>query len=103
MFDPTVWFSKALSPSTSRDIILHYLQSKNVPVTTWQTMPVPEYPVFRNLESTPCPKAQYILDHSIIIGDERHPLAVQNKHTMLLWANIIGELFDKLSSIYSRK
>lgn len=100
LLDSNIWFSPRLGAGKSRDTLIDHLRSKNVPATTWQVTPVSEYPVFKGLDSRLASTARYILDHSIILGDEHHPLAIQNKEIVTSWVDVFKELYNALPSIW---
>jgi len=64
-------FDPAQFPSGFRTLFYKALQAENVPVSYWQFVPVPHYPVFQDTGAYP--NTEFVLANSIIIGDERNP------------------------------
>lgn len=99
-----------------RDLVLEALRAEGVEAVLWQTMPLPAQPLFlRNrlepwhprLEATPLPPwdpSEYpasaeVLDSSIVVGSERHPLAVQDARLMELYVEAFAKVFGQLERL----
>lgn len=60
-----------------RDDVLLYLREAGVPAALWGTALVPEYPIYSKYALNEYPTAKFILENSVILFDETHPLCVQ--------------------------
>lgn len=98
-----------------RDRLFHALYSEGVNVAIWQSVPIPAHPVFRRplspwrpeLEETPLESwhpEKYsqtieLLDGSIVLGNELHPLYVQDAELMKLYLQAFEKVFDRLDAL----
>jgi perosamine synthetase len=99
-----------------RDLVLRALRAEGVEAVLWQTMPLPAQPLFlRNrlepwhprLETIPpapwdpaeYPASAEVVDSSIVVGSESHPLAVQDTRLMELYVEAFEKVFAGLERL----
>jgi dTDP-4-amino-4,6-dideoxygalactose transaminase len=106
-FDPAA-LGWAGPPAELRDRLVHALRAEGVEACLWQVVPLPAYPAFRRelrpwrpadaeAELRPWDPADYpaasrLLERSLILGSELHPLFVQDEELM----NRYVEAFEKV-------
>jgi dTDP-4-amino-4,6-dideoxygalactose transaminase len=66
------------------------LLASDAPVTTWQHQALPLHPAFPTTGEQ-FANAQYVLDHSVIVGTERRPLSEQRFESVAEWAERVLE------------
>jgi len=99
-----------------RDRLLRALRAEGVDAVLWQLMPLPAQPVFRRREIAPWhprveetglapwdpaeyPASSELLDASIVVGSESHPLAVQEAELMERYVEAFAKVFGNLDAV----
>ncbi len=102
-----------------RDRLVGALRAEGVEAVLWQVQPLPAYPAFRGGEYAPWragepepelrewdpaeyPVSSRILDSSLVIGSERHPLYVQEAAQMERYVEAIRKVVDNLDAVVAR-
>lgn len=103
-------------PVELRDRVLRALRAEGVEAVLWQLMPLPAQPVFRRKEIAPWhprmdaeafapwdpaeyPASSQLLDASIVVGSETHPLAVQDAELMERYVEAFAKVFGNLDAV----
>jgi dTDP-4-amino-4,6-dideoxygalactose transaminase len=80
-------------PLLFRDLVLQALRAEGVEAVLWQTVPLPDHPLFQNQNGgADCPEARRLLDSSLIIGSQSFPLFAQSPEL----ADAYAEAFEKI-------
>ncbi len=74
------------------EIAKNALLASDAPVATWQHLALPLHPQFHSSDPLISANAQWVLDHSVVVGLESAPLGEQRFETIQEWA-------DKISSV----
>ena len=98
-----------------RDRVVQALRAEGVEAVLWQVHPLPAYPAFRrelrpwhkgrdgellrDWDPTEYPEAVRLLDESLILGSEVHPLFVQPLHLMERYVEAFGKVMDNLETV----
>ena len=117
-FDPQVWNLRA-SPVDVRNAFLAALEAEGVGATLWHVTPLTSFPVFETREgygkgcpwSCPFygkeiqynkgdyPRAQHLLDTSLVINDEVNPIYLQNVELMGHYVEAIRKVVSRIDEI----
>lgn len=109
----------SVDDKTLRDRVLLALRAEGVEAVLWHTTPLPAYPVFqqragfggsfpwtvppasRDITYDPAafPEATRLLDCSILIGSERHPLCGQDEDLMDLYVAAFHKVYGALEEV----
>lgn len=83
-----------------RDELWKRLRAAGVPVTIWEVKPLSADPVFEalriNTRREKHERTQNLLDKSLVVGDEQHPLCVQDPGLAREWALTIQEVWNNV-------
>jgi dTDP-4-amino-4,6-dideoxygalactose transaminase len=80
-------------PLLFRDLVLQALRAEGVEAVLWQTVPLPDHPLFRNQNrGADCPETRRLLDSSLIIGSQSFPLFAQTPEL----ADAYADAFEKV-------
>jgi perosamine synthetase len=103
-----------------RNRLLEALEAEGVAATLWHVTPLPSFPVFQNLDegygkgcpwSCPFygreitynpedyPESIRLLDTSLVINDEPHPIYLQDMQLMESYVEAIHKVFDNLDEL----
>jgi perosamine synthetase len=98
-----------------RDRLVHALRAEGVEAVLWQVAPLPAYPAFRrelrpwlatdegeelrSWDPAEYPAALELLDHSLILGSESHPLFVQEESLMARYVGAFEKVLANLETI----
>jgi perosamine synthetase len=105
-------------PATElRDRVVSALRAEGVEAVLWQVQPLPAYPAFRrelrpwskSRDEEPLrdwdpgefPEATRILDETLILGSEVHPLFIQEPEVMELYVEAFGKVTSNLDTVLS--
>lgn len=103
-------------PKELRDSLLRALRAEGVQAVLWQSQPLPAQAAFRRplrpwhrglagddalepYEPDRFPVAERILDSSIVIGSEAHPLYVQTPELMERYVEAVAKVIDQLDAV----
>ena len=75
-----------------RDVIFRRLLAEGLYICHWQRLPMPHYSIFKGRYLTQFYDTTYVLNHSIVIFDEKHPIWAQSPGTVKTYAKIIKEI-----------
>lgn len=71
-------------------IVRNALLASEAPVTTWQHLALPRHPMFYDPEQDRTSKvAQWVIDHSVVVGLEDRPIGDQRFEDLQSWAERI--------------
>jgi len=99
--------------------VLNAIRAEGVPAMLWQTMSLPAYPLFQSKEgfgggypwsltahgremkyrAEDYPETQKLLDNSLIVGTETHPLYVQSQEYIEFWIAAFRKVFEDLDAV----
>lgn len=102
-----------------RDRLLAALQAEGVAASLWQTIPLPGQPLFQRKEGfgdaypwalTPhgrqmeydlndYPEAMKLLENSIVVASDAHPLYAQNFELMAYYEHAFRKVFDQIEAV----
>ncbi|HDN80403.1 MAG: DegT/DnrJ/EryC1/StrS family aminotransferase [Chloroflexi bacterium] len=117
-FDPDALGVK-VPAATLRDKLLAALKAEGVAVTIWHYTPLPSFPIFRSLEgygkgcpwSCPFygknirydpadyPEANRLLETSLVLNDEAHPIYIQDLELMEYYVEAIRKVIENLDEL----
>lgn len=82
-----------LPPVLFRDLLLRALRAEGVEAVLWQTVPLPDHPLFRGRnEGAGFPETRRLLDSSLVVGSQSFPLFAQSPEL----ADLYAEAFEKV-------
>ncbi|CAM5544872.1 DegT/DnrJ/EryC1/StrS family aminotransferase OS=Streptomyces alboniger OX=132473 GN=CP975_34115 PE=3 SV=1 [Streptomyces alboniger] len=104
------------SPTEHRDRILYALQREGVAADTWQLYPIPAHPAYRRerraswspglrepvtrrWDPSAYPVASRLLDTSITLGADPHPLHVQDAEVMHAYIEAFHKIADNIGTV----
>ena len=102
-----------------RDGVLAALQAEGVVVSLWQTLPLPGQPLFQrkqglgggypwrltphgrqvSYDASDYPETVALLENSIIVGSDAHPLYAQDTELMAYYADAFRKVFDQIEVV----
>lgn len=82
-----------LPPVLFRDLVLRALRDEGVEAVLWQTVPLPDHPLFKNRNrEADYPETRRLLDSSLIVGSQSFPLFAQSEEI----ADAYADAFEKI-------
>jgi perosamine synthetase len=121
-FDPAV-LGLTIPATEFRQRLLEALEAEGVAVTIWHVTPMTSFPLFQKLDegygkgcpwSCPYygreieynpdeyPEAIRLLDTSLVINDEPHPIYIQDIELMEYYASAVRKVFENLDELLYR-
>ena len=118
-FDPDV-LGLTIPTTEFRQRLLEALEAEGVAVTIWHVTPMTSFPIFQKLDegygkgcpwSCPYygreieynpdeyPEAIRLLDTSLVINDEPHPIYIQDIELMEYYASALNKVFENLDEL----
>jgi perosamine synthetase len=117
-FDPGVWNLRA-TPVEIRNALLDALEAEGVAATLWHVTPLTSFPIFEKLEGygkgcpwscpfygkeihynkSDYPRAQHLLDTSLVINDEANPIYIQDAELMGHYVEAIRKVVNRINEI----
>lgn len=77
-----------------RESLTSSLVEAGVPACRWQESPVPCHPAFGCASPSNFPVSASAIENSIVVGDERHPLAAQDREEVRRWGKVIKQCVE---------
>jgi len=117
-FDPGVW-NLCATPVEIRNALLDALEAEGVAATLWHVTPLTSFPIFEKLEGygkgcpwscpfygkeirynpSDYPRAQHLLDTSLVINDEAFPIYIQDVELMGHYVEAIRKVVSHIDEI----
>lgn len=117
-FDPSAWNLRA-TPVEVRNAFLAALEAEGVAATLWHVTPLTSFPIFETLEGygkgcpwscpfygkkveykkSDYPRAQHLLDTSLVINDEANPIYIQDVELMGHYVDAIRKVVNRIDEI----
>ena len=114
--------ASAVSGDKFRDGILSALRAEGIEVSLWQTIPLPENPLFQEKEGygkgcpwscghlgrvvdygkKDYPATQEVIDNSLVIGSAYYPIYAQQLELMKYYSQAIHKVFSHIDRIVER-
>jgi dTDP-4-amino-4,6-dideoxygalactose transaminase len=89
-------------PLLFRDLVLQALRAEGVEMVLWQTVPLPDHPLFSDRSGgADFPQTRRALESSLIVGSQSFPLFAQSKETADAYADAFEKIWAHLHDLVS--
>lgn len=101
-FDLAAAGCDGVSPLGFRRELLAALNAEGLEVVLWQDTPVPAMPLFRSANERRFPVAQALLESSVVLFSQSHPLIGQSEATIQAYADAFEKVWESRDILCDR-